>query len=59
MEMTKEKGEDKLSYMKKKMTCNNERISMHEKMKTSEKAIKIAEMIKKKGISSECFLEVY
>ena len=28
---------------------------MHEKMKTCEKEIKIAEMIKKKDISQECF----
>ena len=36
------------------MTLINERISMHGKMKKSEKAIIIDEMIKKKGISSGC-----
>ena len=51
--MTKEKEEDKVIYVKKKMTLIKERISMHEKMKQSEKAIKIAVMIKKIGIS--CF----
>ena len=56
--MTKEKEGNILSYTKKKMTLINERISMNEKMKNSEKAIKIAEMIKKKGISS-VFLKVY
>ena len=52
--MTKEKEEYKLRYITKKMTLINERISMHEKMKKIEKSIKIAEIIKKKGTSSEC-----
>ena len=57
--MTNEKEEDKLSYVKKKMTLINERTRMHEKMKTSEKAIKIAEMIKKERDQLRVFLDVY
>ena len=53
--MTKEKKGDQLSYMTKKLTLIDESISMHEKMKKSEKAIKIAVRIRKKGISSECY----
>ena len=45
--MKEEKEEDKLSYMKKKMTFIIQRINMHEKMKKSEKAAKITEMIKR------------
>ena len=41
--------------MKKKMTLINERISIHEKMKTSEKAIKIAVMIKRNGSAQSVF----
>ena len=58
IEMTKENEEDKLSYMTKKLTLINKRFRMHEKINTSEKAIKIAEMIKKKEINSECFLKL-
>ena len=53
--MKKEKEEDKLSYMKKKMTLINERISMHEKVKQSEKAIEIAVMKKRKGSAQSVF----
>ena len=58
IDMTKEKEQYKIGHMTMKLTLINERISILEKIKKSEKAIKIAEIIKKKGISS-VFWEVY
>ena len=54
IDITKEKDEDKLSFMTKKPTLINDRISMNEQIKKSEKAIKVSEMIKWKRVSSEC-----